>query len=82
MLIEIPDDQLPELAPHSLLRVKQCTNCLHFRPVALFKYTQKAGGQRRLQSWCRDCTAQRTKHDHWTPDPSALSQALNNWKPS
>lgn len=61
-----------------VLRIKQCTRCLHFLPVGLFSWSGTAD-KRRLQSQCIDCTNQR-ESDRWTVDVQPLAAALGNWR--
>lgn len=71
-----------ELRPSSQaqpeLRMKQCGSCLHFLPVGLFSWAGGAGRSRRLQSWCKACTAH-PKPQPWRADARPLAQAIQTW---
>ena len=60
------------------LRMKQCTNCLHFLPVGLFSWVGRSD-KRRIASWCNACTAH-PKPAPWRVDPQPLADALGTWR--
>lgn len=61
-----------------VLRIKQCTRCLHFLPVGLFSWSGTSEN-RRIQSWCTDCTNTQ-REPALTYEPGPLADAMHTWR--